>query len=192
MYDSQTKLTRFGARDYDAETGRWAAKDPIFFAGNGTNLYAYVRNDPINATDQRGLQMENDGETQAQPREVLALQQQIYALEQQLGSLEAELAQANTPTQEEADIASQIARNEQTIATLNNICPKPIDNIRRLQEQNNLLRQKLNELSQARRARAAQIQQNIDALRGQISALYGQLQQITQPSSPPPEGDSGF
>ena len=31
LYDQDTGLTRFGARDYDAETGRWIAKDPILF-----------------------------------------------------------------------------------------------------------------------------------------------------------------
>jgi RHS repeat-associated protein len=42
IYDQYTKLTRFGARDYDAETGRWTAKDPISFAGGDFNLYGYV------------------------------------------------------------------------------------------------------------------------------------------------------
>ncbi len=55
LYDQQTKLTRFGARDYDAETGRWTAKDPIDFEGGDYNLYGYVANDPINFVDATGL-----------------------------------------------------------------------------------------------------------------------------------------
>ncbi len=55
LYDQQTKLTRFGARDYDAETGRWTAKDPIGFEGGDYNLYGYVANDPVNFTDSQGL-----------------------------------------------------------------------------------------------------------------------------------------
>jgi RHS repeat-associated protein len=54
LYDPDTKLVRFGARDYDAEAGRWTAKDPILFAGRDTNLYAYAGNDPINRTDPAG------------------------------------------------------------------------------------------------------------------------------------------
>ena len=55
IYDPDTKLTRFGARDYDAQTGRWTAKDPIGFAGGQANLYGYVLNDPINSIDIFGL-----------------------------------------------------------------------------------------------------------------------------------------
>lgn len=55
IYDQDTKLVRFGARDHDAETGRWTAKDPIGFAGGDANLYGYVLNDPVNLTDPVGL-----------------------------------------------------------------------------------------------------------------------------------------
>jgi RHS repeat-associated protein len=54
IYDLDTKLTRFGARDYEAQTGRWTAKDPILFAGGDTNLYGYVVNDPVNLIDPIG------------------------------------------------------------------------------------------------------------------------------------------
>ena len=56
LYDRDTKLVRFGARDYDPQTGRWVAKDPIRFAGGETNLYAYALADPINLSDAYGLQ----------------------------------------------------------------------------------------------------------------------------------------
>ncbi|WP_218915034.1 RHS repeat-associated core domain-containing protein [Desulfurivibrio alkaliphilus] len=55
LHDRDTNLTRFGARDYDPQTGRWTAKDPILFAGGDTNLYGYVLNDPINWIDPEGL-----------------------------------------------------------------------------------------------------------------------------------------
>jgi RHS repeat-associated protein len=55
LYDPDTKLVRFGARDYDAETGRWTAKDPLRFEGGDSNLYGYVLNDPVNAIDPSGL-----------------------------------------------------------------------------------------------------------------------------------------
>jgi uncharacterized protein RhaS with RHS repeats len=45
---------RFGARDYDADAGRWMSKDPIGFDG-GDNWYAYVGNNPINYYDPFGL-----------------------------------------------------------------------------------------------------------------------------------------
>ena len=54
IYDPHTNLTRFGARDYDAETGRWTAKDPIGFDGEDANLYGYTMSDPINFVDIEG------------------------------------------------------------------------------------------------------------------------------------------
>lgn len=55
LYDRDTGLVKFGARDYDPETGRWTSKDPLLFAGGDTNLYGYVLNDPINGVDPTGL-----------------------------------------------------------------------------------------------------------------------------------------
>ncbi len=54
LADTDTKLVRFGARDYDSETGRWLSKDPILFSGGDTNLYGYTWNDPINFIDPDG------------------------------------------------------------------------------------------------------------------------------------------
>ena len=53
LYDPDTGLVRFGARDYDATIGRWIAKDPIGFGG-GQNLYAYCDGDPVNSIDPTG------------------------------------------------------------------------------------------------------------------------------------------
>jgi len=47
LYDVDTGLVRFGARDYDPAIGRWTAKDPIDFAGGSVNLYEYVWNNPL-------------------------------------------------------------------------------------------------------------------------------------------------
>jgi RHS repeat-associated protein len=55
LYDQDTKLVRFGARDYNPIIGRWTAKDPIRFKGGDTNLYGYVLNDPVNLVDSLGL-----------------------------------------------------------------------------------------------------------------------------------------
>lgn len=41
------------ARMYAPAIGRFAQPDPIGLAG-GNNLYAYVENDPLNATDPSG------------------------------------------------------------------------------------------------------------------------------------------
>ena len=55
LYDQDTKLVRFGARDYNPAVGRWTAKDPTLFSGGETNLYNYVQSDPVNHTDRSGL-----------------------------------------------------------------------------------------------------------------------------------------
>jgi RHS repeat-associated protein len=54
LYDRDTGLVRFGARDYDPSVGRWTNKDPIRFDG-GLNLYEYVSGDPVNGIDATGL-----------------------------------------------------------------------------------------------------------------------------------------
>ncbi|HVB66220.1 MAG TPA: RHS repeat-associated core domain-containing protein, partial [Candidatus Acidoferrales bacterium] len=56
LNDSDTGFVRFGAREYDPQTGRWAMKDPLLFAGRDANLYGYVLGDPVNLTDSFGLQ----------------------------------------------------------------------------------------------------------------------------------------
>lgn len=51
LYDQDTGLLRFGARDYDPVVGRWTAKDPIRFNGEGLNFYGYSFWDPVNYID---------------------------------------------------------------------------------------------------------------------------------------------
>jgi RHS repeat-associated protein len=54
LYDFRTGLVRFGARDYDAGTGRFTTRDPLGVASGDTNLYVYAADDPINLTDPDG------------------------------------------------------------------------------------------------------------------------------------------
>ncbi len=54
LWDADTRLLRFGVRDYDPEVGRWTVADPLLFAGGQPNLYAYANNDPINRIDVDG------------------------------------------------------------------------------------------------------------------------------------------
>ena len=71
LYDPDTRLVRFGARDFDAETGRWTNKDPIAFGGGDFNVYRYVSNDPINSTDRSGKSEPSPSELMAYLRDVM-------------------------------------------------------------------------------------------------------------------------
>jgi RHS repeat-associated protein len=75
LYDQDTKLVRFGARDYDPSIGRWTVKDPILFYGRDTNLYEYVLSNPVNVNDPTGLDENWDslGEAILQAHAVLGL-----------------------------------------------------------------------------------------------------------------------
>ena len=65
LYDRDTGLVRFGARDYDPRTGRWTAKDPIGFGG-GRNLYLYASGSPITKVDVYGLQSQYKSSEEAE------------------------------------------------------------------------------------------------------------------------------
>ena len=54
-WDAETGLYYYRARYYDAPTGRFVSEDPIRFASDTTNFYAYVGNDPVDESDPFGL-----------------------------------------------------------------------------------------------------------------------------------------
>jgi RHS repeat-associated protein len=67
LYDKDTGLVRFGARDYDASVGRWTSKDPIRFKGGSFNLYGYGLSDPVNNMDPSGLANGSPGQAPFSP-----------------------------------------------------------------------------------------------------------------------------
>jgi RHS repeat-associated protein len=55
LYSYDTKMEQFGARWYDAATGRWVSEDPSGFDGGDLNLGRYCGNNPTNNLDPSGL-----------------------------------------------------------------------------------------------------------------------------------------
>jgi RHS repeat-associated protein len=60
VYDADSGLVRFGARDYEPSVGRWVSKEPLRFL-SGPNHYVYALNDPVNSFDPTGLGPEGAG-----------------------------------------------------------------------------------------------------------------------------------
>jgi RHS repeat-associated protein len=52
--DEVTGFVRFGARDYDPDTGRWTTLDPLGIRGNDSNAYLYAYGNPVGHIDPTG------------------------------------------------------------------------------------------------------------------------------------------
>jgi len=55
LHDKDLGFVRFGWRDYDVNTGRWTAPDPIGDKGGDPDWYGYCLDDPVNMVDYSGL-----------------------------------------------------------------------------------------------------------------------------------------
>jgi RHS repeat-associated protein len=53
-FDPETSLYFYRARYYDPKTGRFLSEDPLEFAGDGPDFYAYTNNNPVNWVDPMG------------------------------------------------------------------------------------------------------------------------------------------
>ena len=66
MY-AQLCFARFPWRDYDADTGRFTALDPLREKGGDTDWYGYCVDDPVNRVDVLGLFSWNDVKSAVDP-----------------------------------------------------------------------------------------------------------------------------
>jgi RHS repeat-associated protein len=83
LYDVDSRLTRFGARDYDADTGRWSSPEPLLkspgwvasqaLSGLHGSGYAYVANSPVSYLDPDGLRITWNRNDAALDRQVTRL-----------------------------------------------------------------------------------------------------------------------
>ena len=88
IYEAETKLTRFGARDYDGTIGRWTSKDPIRFNGGDSNLFGYVFSDPVNFVDSSGLAVNVNCETETlYSQNITSLKEKKYIIYTDYGYL---------------------------------------------------------------------------------------------------------
>jgi RHS repeat-associated protein len=106
LFDADTGLVRFGARDYDPTVGRWTSKDPIGFRG-GLNLYAYCENNPINCVDPTG-------------------NEPIYVAEFDVAAMAASQAQAGGG-QCDVDYSCRAPWYEEAIAQTSNTLNRPLN-----------------------------------------------------------------
>jgi len=65
-FDGESDLSYYGYRFYNPDTGRWVNRDPIGEQG-GVNLYGFVSNNPVNATDPLGLHQWIEGPSGSEP-----------------------------------------------------------------------------------------------------------------------------
>jgi len=65
--NDNTGLYYYRARYYSPFLQRFISEDPIRFSSGDTNLYAYVKNDPINSFDPLGLQEQEPQDGQRRP-----------------------------------------------------------------------------------------------------------------------------
>ncbi len=76
--DSETQLDYFGARHYASSMGRFMQPDPMFFQASMVtdpqrfNLYAYVRNSPLNLVDPTGEAIELSGDEEQRRKQLEA------------------------------------------------------------------------------------------------------------------------
>ncbi len=61
IFDTHTKLLRFGARDYDPHTGKWMTKDPLLFSDlylcGAANVFGYGCAEPVGNIDPSGASL---------------------------------------------------------------------------------------------------------------------------------------
>ncbi len=113
LWDGDTGLVRFGARDYDPRVGRWTAKDPILWGGGQGNLYEYCGSEPVNCADLNGLTPWSLDELAAQGLQMLRehkpMLQNVVGNVALLGGLATDWIMGREPRIETAEVGGIVA-----------------------------------------------------------------------------------